>query len=131
MINYLEQEALDLAKSIKDDFEKDSFNTCTNILIETLANTLISKRNTNSVADLEKMAKLIETLYNFRSVKLDMPENALECLKYLNEKRSSNLITSELYKDLMLGIEQIIQYTELKEGIESVEKSSEIMRGLD
>jgi hypothetical protein len=131
MINYLEQEALDLAQSIKNDFEKDSFNTCTNILIETLANTLISKRNTNSVADLEKMAKLIETLYNFRSAQLTIPSDTLEAIQYLTDKRASNLITSELFKDLMLGIEQQIQYTELKEGIESVEKSSEIMRGLD
>lgn len=131
MINYLEQEALDLAQRIKSDFEKDSFNTCTNILIETLANTLISKRNTNSVADLEKMAKLVETLYNFRTVELEIPTDTLEALKYLNSKRASNLITSELFKDLMLGIEQLIQYTELKEGMESVEKSSEIMRSLD
>jgi len=123
------REAEEIAEKLKKDFKKDPSGTLTNLIIDELAHHIYEKQNTHKLSDLEKLAKMVQTLYNLRKDEpLSLPTDIEEQIIYLNEKRSNDGISSEKYRDLNFGIEQLISYTKLKEfnnyldsnGIESI-----------
>lgn len=123
------REAEEIAQKLKEDFKKDPSGTLTNLIIDELANHIYEKQNNHKLSDLEKLAKMVQTLYNLRKDEpLSLPKDIEEQIIYLNEKRSNDGISTEKYRDLNFGIEQLISYTKLKEfnnyldsnGIESI-----------
>lgn len=119
-----ELEAEQAAENFKEAFKKDSMELCTNILLEELAEYLSIKRETKKITDIEKIAKLIQTLYSFRKdPDLSLPEDIEEAIIYLNDKRLKDEIASDKFRDLNFGLEQRISYTKMKELVEYIDSN--------
>ena len=99
---------------LKKNFAIDAMGTCTDVLLKTLAQNLYLLKNAKRVSDLEKVSKLITTLYSFRRDEdIVIPRDPEKAIDYLIELRTKDKIGSDKYKDVNMGIEQKISLNTL------------------